>query len=103
MSLSNPKLALAILSEAKTGRPIVLSKGIGDAWQLQCNGIHFIQDPTNKHEVAAVEKTINELADAGYLRDEAWVGANKNLYLTAAGDAFMNGTLEELAKQKPEE
>src|SRR5947209_474503 len=54
MPFSNPQLALAILSQATTGRPIVLSKGIGGAWALQCNGVHFIQDPTNKQEVAVV-------------------------------------------------
>lgn len=99
MPFSNPQLALAILSQATTGRPLVLNRGSGDTWALQCNGVHFIQDPANKQEVAVVEKTVNELADFGYLRDDGWVGANKSIYLTAAGYAFLTRVLEELAKR----
>ena len=69
MAFSNPELAVSIMFQATTGRPIVLSKGIGDAWLLQCNGVHFIQDPTNKQEIAVVERAVNELADAGYRSD----------------------------------
>jgi hypothetical protein len=100
MPFSNPQLAVAILAQATTGRPLVLSKGIGGAWLLQCNGYHFIQDPANKQEVAVVEKTLNELADAGYLQAEGWVGATRNIYLTDAGRDFVQRVMEELAKRK---
>ena len=85
MPFTNVNLALSILFQATTGRPIVLSKGIGDAWMLQCNGVHFIQDPANKQEVAVVEKTVNELAEAGLVEAGAWQGANRPIHLTTAG------------------
>jgi hypothetical protein len=88
MAFSNPELAVSILFQATTGRPIVLSKGIGDAWLLQCNGFHFIQDPTNMQEVAVVERVVDELADAGYLRAEEWAGANRRIFLTDSGYEF---------------
>jgi hypothetical protein len=98
MPFSNPRLALTILSQATTGRPVVLNKGFGDTWLLQCNGVHFVQDPTNKQEVAVVEKTVNELVEAGYLRDEGWAGNNKNIYLTDDGYGFVQGVLDKLSK-----
>lgn len=90
MTFSNPQLVREILSAAETGRPIVLSKGISDTWMLQCNGVHFIRDPANEDEVAVVKQAVNELADAGYLRDDGWVGANKHLHVTDAGQSFLN-------------
>lgn len=100
MAFSNPELAVSILFQATTGRPIVLSKGIGDAWLLQCNGVHFIQDPTNKQEVAVVERVVNELADAGYLRAEEWAGANRRIFLTDSGYEFCRRVLTEMEKNK---
>ena len=99
MAFSNPGLAMSILFQATTGRPIVLSKGFNDTWALQCNGVHFIQDPGNKQEVAAVENVVNELADLGLLRAEGWQGANRPIFLTEEGYTFCQQILQSVKKQ----
>ncbi len=87
-------MARAILLQATSGRPLVLSRGIGDTWTLQCNGFHFIQDPADKQEVAVVEKSLSELDDAGYVQAAPWQGDNRHIYLTPKGKIFVDKALE---------
>ena len=93
MAISNPDYSISMLAQARTGRPIVLSKGFGDAYVLQCNGVHFINDPNDKQEVAAVGVVVDELCEAGYLIAEEWVNGDRRLYLTDSGREFVQREL----------